>query len=65
MKQLNKKLSLYIKEPLDAYKNADLANEYSKLGQGAAAVSFFVIASSKDVISFDLSLFSNFISISF
>jgi len=44
MKQLNKKLSLYIKEPLDAYKNADLANEYSKLGQGAAAVSFFLRA---------------------
>lgn len=44
MGELKKYLHLYINDPLDPYINAQLGEEYDKLGQGAAALSYFLRA---------------------
>ena len=44
MGELKKYLHLYINDPLDPYVNAQLGEEYDKLGQGAAALSYFLRA---------------------
>ena len=44
MDSLNKYLHLYINDPLDPYINAQLGEEYDKIGQGAAALSYFLRA---------------------
>ena len=45
MDKLQKLLHVYIDNPLDPHANAELGEEYEKLGQGAAAVSYFLRAS--------------------
>lgn len=45
MDKLQELLHNYIESPLDPYVNAELGEEYEKLGQGAAAVSYFLRAS--------------------
>lgn len=42
MKKLKKLLHNYINSPLDPYVNIELGLEYEKIGQGAAALSFFL-----------------------
>ena len=44
MGELKKYLHLYINDPLDPYINVQLGEEYDKLGQGAAALSYFLRA---------------------
>ena len=44
MKELQKQLHAYIQTPQDAYVNAKLGEEYEKIGQGAAAHSYFLRA---------------------
>ena len=44
MDRLKKYLNLYINDPYDAYVNAELGEEYEKIGQGAAALSYFLRA---------------------
>lgn len=44
MKELQKQLHNYIQTPQDAYVNAKLGEEYEKIGQGAAAHSYFLRA---------------------
>jgi tetratricopeptide (TPR) repeat protein len=44
MKELQKQLHDYIQTPRDAYINAKLGEEYEKIGQGAAATSYFLRA---------------------
>ena len=44
MKELKKQLHNYIHTPQDAYINAKLGEEYEKIGQGAAAHSYFLRA---------------------
>jgi len=44
MGELKKYLHLYINNPLDPHINAQLGEEYDKLGQGAAALSYFLRA---------------------
>ena len=44
MKELQKQLHSYIQTPQDAYINAKLGEEYEKIGQGAAAHSYFLRA---------------------
>ena len=44
MKELQKQLHAYIQTPQDAYINAKLGEEYEKIGQGAAAHSYFLRA---------------------
>ena len=41
MKELQNLIHRYIKDPVNPYVNADLGEEYEKLGQGAAALSYF------------------------
>ena len=45
MERLKKYLHKYIQDPLDPYINAELGQEYENLGQGAAALSYFLRAS--------------------
>tara|TARA_R110000744_G_scaffold169383_2_gene287243 strand:- start:322 stop:897 length:576 start_codon:yes stop_codon:yes gene_type:complete len=42
MKKLKNLLHNYINSPLDPYTNMELGLEYEKIGQGAAALSFFL-----------------------
>ena len=44
MKKLKKSLYKYINSPLDPIANMELGLEYEKIGQGAAALSFFLRA---------------------
>jgi len=45
MERLKEYLHKYIQDPLDPYINAELGQEYENLGQGAAALSYFLRAS--------------------
>ena len=45
MEKLKEYLLKYIETPLDPYINANLGEEYEKIGQGAAALSYFLRAS--------------------
>ena len=45
MEKLKEYLLKYIQNPLDPYINAGLGEEYEKIGQGAAALSYFLRAS--------------------
>ena len=45
MKKLKEYLHKYIQDPLDPYINAELGQEYENIGQGAAALSYFLRAS--------------------
>ena len=45
MKELKEHLHQYLNNPLDPYINASLGEEYEKIGQGAAALSYFLRAS--------------------
>tara|TARA_B110000037_G_scaffold40071_1_gene49566 strand:- start:182 stop:823 length:642 start_codon:yes stop_codon:yes gene_type:complete len=44
MDKLNKYLKAYVNDPLDPYINAQLGEEYELIGQGAAALSYFLRA---------------------
>ena len=44
MDKLKKDLHNYINEPLNPYFNAELGEAYENLGQGAAALSYFLRA---------------------
>ncbi len=45
MEKLKEYLHKYIQDPLDPYVNAELGQEYENIGQGAAALSYFLRAS--------------------
>jgi hypothetical protein len=45
MERLKEYLHKYIQDPLDPYINAELGQEYENIGQGAAALSYFLRAS--------------------
>ena len=44
MDKLKKQLNAYVNDPLDPYINAQLGEEYELIGQGAAALSYFLRA---------------------
>ena len=44
MDKLKKYLNAYVNDPLDPYTNAQLGEEYELIGQGAAALSYFLRA---------------------
>ena len=42
MEKLRADLHKYLQNPTDPYINAELGEEYEKIGQGAAALSYFL-----------------------
>tara|TARA_B110000881_G_C18181590_1_gene320371 strand:+ start:247 stop:438 length:192 start_codon:yes stop_codon:yes gene_type:complete len=45
MKKLKENLHKYLQDPINPYINAELGQNYEDLGQGAAALSYFLRAS--------------------
>ena len=44
MKKLKENLHKYLQDPINPYINAELGQNYEDLGQGAAALSYFLRA---------------------